>query len=44
MGLYKEVKEGEKANPFSVHKWVIKTRKVNKQEMKRRRQQEFRRL
>ena len=26
MGLYKEVKEGEKANPFSVHKWAIKTR------------------
>ena len=26
VGLYKEVKEGEKANPFSVHKWVIKIR------------------
>ena len=26
VGLYKEVKEGEKANPFSVHKWAIKTR------------------
>ena len=26
VGLYKEVREGEKVNPFSVHKWALKTR------------------
>ena len=24
--LYKEVREGEKVNPFIVHKWALKTR------------------
>ena len=25
-GLYKEVREGEKVNLFSVHKWALNTR------------------